>query len=113
MLPLQERLPESTTSRLLIMGRKVVDATRLVKESVEKLVEEPRAVLELANKVERLEEEVDELRVSVFSEIIKICDSSKTSFCILSKELMDSIEDAADKCEDVADILRSLALLAI
>jgi Phosphate transport regulator (distant homolog of PhoU) len=113
MLPLQERLPESTTSRLLTMGRKVVEATRLVKESAEKLVEEPRAVLELANKIERLEEEVDELRVSVFSEIIKLCDSSKTSFCILSKELMDSIEDAADKCEDVADILRSLALLAI
>jgi uncharacterized protein Yka (UPF0111/DUF47 family) len=79
--------------------------------AIEKLVEEPRAVLELANEIERIEEEVDDMRIEVFNEIIQLCDKVGTSFCILSKELMDSVENAADKCEDVADTLRSLALL--
>lgn len=98
---------------MLIWVKKVLEATKLVKMAIEKLVEEPRAVLGLANEIERIEEEVDDIRIDVFNEIIQLCDKVNTSFCILSKELMDSVENAADKCEDVADILRSLALLMI
>jgi predicted phosphate transport protein (TIGR00153 family) len=113
MIPLQGRLPDSTATKLVNMGKKVLEATKLVKMAIEKLVEEPRAVLGLANEIERIEEEVDDIRIDVFNEIIQLCDKVNTSFCILSKELMDSVENAADKCEDVADILRSLALLMI
>jgi predicted phosphate transport protein (TIGR00153 family) len=113
MIPLQGRLPDSTATKLVNMGKKVLEATKLVKMAIEKLVEDPRAVLGLANEIERIEEEVDDIRIDVFNEIIELCDKVNTSFCILSKELMDSVENAADKCEDVADILRSLALLMI
>jgi uncharacterized protein Yka (UPF0111/DUF47 family) len=75
--------------------------------AIEKLVKEPRAVLGLENEIEHIEEEVDDMRIEVFNEIIQLCDKVNTSSCILSKELMDSVENAADKCEDVADILRS------
>ncbi|MEM4601170.1 MAG: DUF47 family protein, partial [Sulfolobales archaeon] len=68
---------------------------------------------ELANKVESLEEEVDDIRHEVFREVLKFCDSSRSSKCMLTKEIMDSIENAADRCEDVADVLRSIALLSI
>lgn len=110
---ISERLPSSTTEKMLEMGKRVLEAAKLIRKSIEKLVEEPKAVLELANSIEHFEEEVDDIRIEVFNDIIKLCDVSKTSLCILSKELMDSIENAADKCEDVADILRSLALLKV
>ncbi len=41
------------------------------------------------------------------------CEESKISQCLMLKEVMDSIENSADKCEDVADVLRSIALLSI
>uniref|UniRef100_A0A7C5THF4 DUF47 family protein n=1 Tax=Ignisphaera aggregans TaxID=334771 RepID=A0A7C5THF4_9CREN len=113
MLSINEKMPNTIATKLLEMGKKVLEATKIIRKSIEKLIEEPKAVLELANEIEHIEEEVDEIRIDVFNEIINLCDVTKTSFCILSKELMDSIENAADRCEDVADILRSLSLLII
>jgi len=110
---IHEPLPNTVIRKMLEMGKKVLEATEMVKKSIEKLVEEPKAVLEIADRIERIEEEVDDIRIEVFNEIITLCDTLKTSSCILYKELMDSVENAADKCEDVADILRSLALLMI
>jgi len=44
-------------------------------------------------------------------EILSTCNEVKTSTCLILKGIIDSIENAADKCEDVADILRSIVLL--
>ncbi|MCC6004676.1 MAG: DUF47 family protein [Thermofilum sp.] len=110
---LGERLPETIISKLVLMGRRVSDATRVVREAIEKLAEEPKKVLELADDIERSEEEVDDIRIDVFRDIVHLCDKTRTSLCLLSKEIMDSIENGADKCEDVADVLRSLSLLSI
>jgi len=47
----------------------------------------------------------------VLREIPSICSEVKISICPVLREVIDSIENAADKCEDVADILRSIVLL--
>jgi hypothetical protein len=110
---IRERPPESIVLRFLSMGRKVLEASKTIREAIERLAEDPKKVLELANAVERIEEEVDDIRGEVFKEIIRFCENSKTSLCILAKDIMDTIENGADKCEDVADVLRSLALLTM
>jgi len=37
--------------------------------------------------------------------------SGNPSNCILVREIITTIENAADRCEDAADVLRSIALL--
>ncbi|MEM1622889.1 MAG: DUF47 family protein [Sulfolobales archaeon] len=112
-LYLPDRLPQNIGNAFVTMASKVHEAVKYIKQAVEILSENPRGTLDLANKVESLEEEVDDIRHEVFREILRFCDSSKSSKCMLTKEIMDSIENAADRCEDVADVLRSIALLTI
>lgn len=113
MLYLPDRPPQGIGDLLSRMALKVREAIKYIKQAAEKLSESPKETLELANKVESLEEEVDDLRHEVFKEILKFCDTSKSSRCLLLKEIMDSIENSADRCEDVADVLRSIALLSV
>ncbi|MGB9729148.1 MAG: DUF47 domain-containing protein [Thermoprotei archaeon] len=106
-------VPQEILNKLFVMASKVHEATLLMKKAAEKLILNPREVLELANKIEILEEEVDDIRHEVFKDILNFCEQSKISQCLMVKEVMDSIENSADKCEDVADVLRSIALLSL
>lgn len=113
LLYLPDRPPQDIGRVLYEMATKVYEAVKYIKQVAEVLTSNPKTALELANKIESLEEEVDDLRHEVFKEILKFCDSSRTSRCLLAKEIMDSIENAADRCEDVADVLRGIALLSL
>lgn len=90
------------------MASMVYEAAKLIGDAARKLIEDPRDVLAIA---ERIEEFVDDVRVETLREILNICNEVKISTCLILKEIIDSIENAADKCEDVADIIRSIVLL--
>lgn len=112
-LYLPNKLPDGVGDKLIAMASRVLEAINLVKVAVDMLVRDPKKVLDIANKIETLEEEVDDIRHDLFSLVLKFCDRMQPSLCILSKEIMDSIESAADECEDVGDLFRRLALLSI
>jgi predicted phosphate transport protein (TIGR00153 family) len=106
-------IPQDILNKLFVMASKVHEATLIMRGASEKLMSNPKEVLELANKIEALEEEVDDIRHEVFKDILNFCEQTKISQCLMAKEVMDSIENSADKCEDVADVLRSIALLSL
>ncbi len=112
-LYLPERLPKDIGDTLYMMASKVLEAVKLLGQAAELMPSKPREVLEIANKVESIEEEIDDIRHEVFKNILKFCETSKVSECLLLKEIMDSVENASDRCEDVADVLRGIALLSI
>lgn len=91
---------------------KVSESTRLLKEAIEALVSNAGRALELADDIERLEEEVDEIRIEALAEVLRICDETRVSACIIAKEIVDSVENSEDKCEDAADVVRSIAALS-
>jgi len=95
----------------MTMASMVYEATKLIGDAARKLIEDPRDVLAIAERIERIEESVDDVRAEALREILNICNEVKISTCLILKEIIDSIENAADKCEDVADILRSIVLL--
>ncbi|MEM1735712.1 MAG: DUF47 family protein [Ignisphaera sp.] len=107
------KTPNDIGKKLTLMSKKVLDAVNLIKQAVDTLVKDPRKVLEIANSIESLEEEVDDIRHDLFKSVLSFCNNAQPSQCILIKELMDSIENAADKCEDVGDLFRRIALLSI
>ena len=108
----ENELPIVLLDKLIEMANHVYEAIKIIMEASKDLLAGRRNhVLELANKVEFHEEKVDDLHVEALREVLTYCDSTKTSNCIIAKEIVDTVENAADKCEEVADVLRSIALL--
>jgi len=107
----RELVHTSILDRLVEMANCVKEATKLIKDaSAELIAGHENKVLEIANMIETLEENVDDVRAEALREVFTYCDSAKVSHCLLVKEIVDIIEDAADECENVADVLRSVAL---
>ncbi len=93
------------------MSEEVAKAASLLKNAIEGLVSNPRNSLKLADNVERIEEQVDDLRDDALREVMKFCDKATVSACIIGKEIIDSLENSSDRCEDVADVVRSIAVM--
>ncbi len=96
---------------MIEMITRIVKSVKLLKEAIEVLRKEPKKALELADNVERLEEEVDEIRIKALAEVLKLCDKSRPSVCLMAKDIVDSLENSEDRCEDSADVIRSIAVL--
>ncbi len=83
------------------------------KEAVEKLIENPKGAVEKAHEVEEIEEQIDDFRRDLLRTIMRSYDSLGTVKMLCLKEIVDSMENVADKCEDVADLIRSIVIVAV
>ena len=109
----QREIPKELGDLLIKMSKELQKATIRIKDGINELYRDPRKALEVADTIERIEEEVDEIRTEALEKAVAWCDTiGIPSVCIIIKEVIDSIENATDKCEDVADIIRSIALLS-
>ena len=113
LLLLPTNAPKDISDLLILMASKVYDATLLIKDAVIELAEDPHKALSIADGIERIEEEVDDIRMNALERVLKWCDKAKVSSCIVCKEIVDSLENASDKCEDVADVIRAISLISL
>lgn len=106
------KVSEPLATGLLRMAAKAVEAVRMLKEAVAELAEDPARALDKADAVERLEEEVDEIRTDVTAMTLRAASTDIfLGNLILLKEVIDNMEAAVDRCEDTADIVRTIAVL--
>lgn len=90
----------------------LVDESGALRETINALVKNRDDVKDKAEKTERLEETIDDLRVDLLAQILKWGDLSEhVSDWIMMKEAVENIEMASDKIEDTADVLRAIAIL--
>jgi len=68
--------------------------------------------IKLANEAEMIEESIDDFRMNqLVPKLIAWINRSKTvGFCVMLKETIDRMENVADRCEDVADVIRSIVI---
>ena len=90
----------------------LVSTARKTYEAFSALQRDPKAAVTLTYEVERLEEMIDDLRADeLIPELLvwykKIAD---IGLSLLLKELLDNMENVADFCEDVSDIIRCIAV---
>ncbi len=104
-------IDEEIKDYIIEMSKRVVESVKKLEEAVLVITLKPSRSLELADEVERLEEEVDEIRIKALAKILEFCDKTKTSLCIIAKDIVDSLENSEDRCEDAADVIRSIAVL--
>ncbi|MBO3803926.1 MAG: DUF47 family protein [Candidatus Brockarchaeota archaeon] len=89
----------------------LVEIVGKMKESIESLLQDPKKATKLADELERLEERIDDYRVELLVKIIKIGERSESfSSWLMLKEAVDNMENVADKSEDVADLVRMIAV---
>jgi len=87
----------------------VVCATTL-REAIEKLGTDPSEVRGLTKKIDKIEARVDQKYLETKSLFIKYTDKMDSATLMMLKDLLESMEEVADSCDDTADYVRILAV---
>lgn len=104
-------IPEHIRNSLVELVEMSCGAVKHLKEAIYNLIKKPQLSIDEAEKVERIEEEVDEYRVNLIADILKWGDTTnKVSHWLMVKEAIENIENMTDKMEDTADVIRGLAI---
>ncbi len=103
-------LDQEYLAKLLEMTSKLREAVELIDQAFKELGENLEKALNIADKIERLEEEVDELRTTLLEYVLSKCDEKGPRWCTIAKEIVDEIENSIDRCEDVADMIRYIGV---
>ncbi len=106
-----DKAPDEMKQAALNMCKANVDCVVVLSKCVKALHEDTKAALSLADEVEMLEEELDEL-YSVARYYLANLEYPGFSLgaLILLNEFLDALETIADWCENTADIVRAIAV---
>lgn len=90
----------------------LLDEARFLSKASTALSKKPKEAMEFANEVEKLEEKIDDFRMeAVIPAVIVCCNRlKKARICLMLKDVVDHMETIADRCEDVADVIRGIAI---
>lgn len=102
---------EEILRRLKDIADRLTEIVDETSQAVKELVDNPKKALEKADRVEELEENIDDVRRELLHRILLIGDELGPSRLVCLKDVVDSMENVADRCEDTADLIRSLAIL--
>lgn len=103
------KAPRKIVDYLYDIVEKSANAAEILYKAVQALTRNIDETLTLVDKVEEIEEEIDEIRMKALEELYNICREKMTIDCILLKEIIDDAENISDKAEDTGDILRIIA----
>ena len=106
-----EKAPDEMKVATMNMVRANVDCVKALTQCIRALPRDSGKALTLANQVEMLEENIDDL----YGEARKLFASLEfpgftTGALILLNEFLDALETVADWCENTADIVRAIAV---
>lgn len=106
--------PQEMRDAALRMAKADVDCVRALGECVRMISSDPKEAIGLANKVELLEEDIDELYSQARAHLASLeFEGWTTGSLILLNMFLDSLETVADWCENTADIVRAISVRII
>ncbi|MQY83533.1 DUF47 family protein [archaeon] len=106
-----ENAPDEMKEAAKNMCKANVDCVSVLSNCVKALHEDPKAALSLADKVEMLEEDLDELYSVARYHLANLeYPGFSVGAMILLNEFLDALETIADWCENTADIVRAIAV---
>ena len=104
-------VPKNIVDGLVKMTDMSTKEMNHLRDSLQYLIKEPKKAFEEANKVERMEESIDEFRDDLIAVILKWADEVNfVSHWLMIKEVAENIEQMSDVMEDTGDIIRGLAV---
>jgi len=102
-------VPETLKKATVQMVEGVRECATALRKSISSMAEKPEEALKAADEVERLEEKVDDIFENSRRLLAKE-ESLKIGVAILMNELFETIELAADACEDACDQVRIIVV---
>ena len=106
-----DKAPDEMKQAALNMCKANVDCVSVLSKCVKALHEDPKTALSLADEVEMLEEEIDELYSVARYHLANLeYPGFSLGALILLNEFLDALETIADWCENTADIVRAIAV---
>lgn len=103
-------LPEEILFLLKDIAEKTVEASSVLLSALRSLGSDPARTITLTHEVEKIEEEIDEIRMDLLEKLYKLCKVDLTIDCLLTKEIIDDVESISDMCEDTGDVIRLIAV---
>ncbi len=109
----EEPPPEEIREALREITLIARDSVKLIMEAITLLRRDPGRAVEIARQVERLEEKADEIRSAAEEKVVAWCNErGRPGSCTTLYKALQSLETSTDKCEDTADVIRSIAILS-
>lgn len=106
-------MSEEIKKSALKMCQTVRECTWILRKCLEKLADKNiDESMDLADQVERIEEEVDNQYQQARSLLLTLDSSTNIGASILLSEFLDAVENVADRCEDTCDQVRVIAVRA-
>ena len=106
-----ENAPDEIKVATMNMVRADVDCVKVLTECIRALPRDSGKALTLANQVEMLEENIDDLYGEARKHFASLeFPGFTTGALILLNEFLDALETIADWCENTADIVRAIAV---
>lgn len=92
------------------MSTGVVQIAAVLGESLKNLLEDPSKARAMSERVENEENKIDKKFLEIKSLLLKYGNEINPAALLLLKDLLDSMEQAADSCADTGDYLRLLTV---
>ena len=107
---LEEDIPEELLKAFYMMSSGIVNTAAVLKESLKNLGVDNAKARALSEKVEDEENKVDKRHLETKYLLLKYGQDTNPSALLFLKDLLDSMEEAADRCADTGDYIRVLTV---
>ncbi len=106
-----DRAPQEMREAALNMAKADADCVTVLDDCLKVISTDPKEAINLANKVEMLEEDIDELYSQARQHLANLeFKGWSMGSLILLNEFLDALETVADWCENTADIVRAVSV---
>ncbi len=102
---IEAKLPEEMLKQTVTMTGKLVEAAQVLKESIDKISNDPEGAVYGAHEVEDIEHEIDRAYLSTKALFVKFGDQVNCGAMVIFDDMIEFIEGAADLCADTADYI--------
>jgi uncharacterized protein Yka (UPF0111/DUF47 family) len=103
-------MPKDVWGELVAMTRDLVEESRALRASIEKLGVDAVEVRALSLKVDEAETRIDEHYMKTKELILKHGRDMDAAVLLILRDLLQSLEEVADSCDDTADYVRILTV---
>jgi len=110
MVLLEAKVLREMWEKFVEISKDLVDCATTLLKAIEKLGTDPSEARKLSEEVDKIEQTVDEKYLKTKSMLIKYTDKMDTATLMLLKDLLESMENVADTCDDTADYVRILTV---
>jgi predicted phosphate transport protein (TIGR00153 family) len=110
LLLLEISIPKELWNAYAEMAKNLVECAKALKASIEKLGSDPVEARTLSQKVDEVEKKVDENHFKIKAILLKSDKEVNPSTLFILKDLVESMEEVADSCDDTADYVRVLTI---